>query len=61
MPTVGLVTEQFRGLGIATARGKKTPDLPMIVLPQLYDQLPEEEIRADARRRVQEVLAALRQ
>lgn len=59
MPSVGLVTEQFRGLAEATARGRRTPDLPILVLPAGYDELPEAEIRADARRRVPELVRAL--
>ena len=60
MPTISLVTEAFRGLSEATAKGKRMPELPTIVLPRLYDQLPEAEIRADVRSRVQDLLAALR-
>ena len=60
MPTISFVTEAFRGLGEATAKGKRMPELPIIVLPKLYDQLPEEEIWADMRNRAQDVLAALR-
>ncbi|MBI3742926.1 MAG: hypothetical protein HY261_01385 [Chloroflexi bacterium] len=60
MPTISLVTEAFRGLSQATAKGKRMPELPVIVLPKLYDQLPEAEIRADVRDRVQDILSALR-
>ena len=43
----------------ATARGNKIPDLPTLVLPQGYDRLPEEAIRADIRLHLPEILAAL--
>jgi hypothetical protein len=56
---VGLVTEQFRGLAEATARGRKVPSLAILVLPAGYDELPEAEIRADARRRAPELVRAL--
>jgi hypothetical protein len=56
---VGLVTEQFRGLAAATARGRKNPDLAILVFPSGYDELPEAEIRADARRRIAELVRAL--
>lgn len=59
VPTVSFVSEDFRGLSNATAKGKRFPDLPIVVLPSLYGQLPEEEIRRDIRQRVPEVLAAL--
>ena len=59
MPSVGLVTEQFRGLAAATARGRKNPELAILVFPSGYDELPEAEIRADARRRVPELVRAL--
>lgn len=58
-PTVTLVTEPFRGLAGATSRGNKIPDLPTIVLPQAYDRLPEEAIRADIRLRLPDILAAV--
>jgi hypothetical protein len=56
---VGLVTEQFRGLAEATARGRKNPDLAILVLPAGYDELPEAEIRADAQHRLPELARAL--
>jgi hypothetical protein len=58
-PTISLVTEPFRGLANATARGRKIPDLPTIVLPRGYDRLPEEDIRADIRRHLSEMLGAV--
>lgn len=59
MPSVGLVTEQFRGLAEATARGRKNPDLALLVFPAGYDELPEAVIRTDARRRLPELVRAL--
>ena len=59
MPTVSLVTQQFRGLGQATARGKKLPELPIVVLPHQYDQMAEPDIRADIRARIPDLLTAL--
>lgn len=59
VPTISYVTEPFEGLGLATAKGKKIPDLPIVVLSKGYDQRPEEEIRADVRQRAPEILAAL--
>jgi hypothetical protein len=59
VPTVSLVTQQFRGLGQATARGKKLPELPIVVLPHQYDQMAEPEIRADIRARIPDLLSAL--
>jgi hypothetical protein len=56
---VGLVTEQFRGLAEATARGRRNPALAILVLPAGYDELPEAEIRADARRRMPELVRTL--
>ena len=56
---MGLVTEQFRGLAEATARGRKNPELALLVFPAGYDELPEAEIRADARRRLPELVRAL--
>jgi len=56
---VSFVTEPFRSLAGATAKGKRVPDLPIIVLPMGYDQRPEDEVRADVRQRVPQVLAAL--
>ena len=53
------MTEQFRGLAEATARGRKNPSLSILVFPAGYDELPEAEIRADARRRVPELVRAL--
>ncbi len=45
----------------ATARGKKMPNLPIIVLPHRYDHLPEDDIRADVRGRVGDVIKILTQ
>ena len=59
VPTISDVTEAFEALGLATAKGKRIPDLPMVVLSKGYDQRPEEEIRADVRQRAPEILAAL--
>ena len=59
VPTISYVTEPFEGLGIATAKGKRIPDLPMVVLNKGYDQRSEEEIREDIRQRAPEILAAL--
>ena len=59
VPTVSLVTAQFKGLARTTARGRKVPELPVVVLPDLYDQLSEEEIRADIRSRLPEILGAM--
>lgn len=56
---MGLVTQQFRGLAEATARGRKNPDLAVLVFPAGYDELPEAEIRTDARRRLPELVRAL--
>jgi len=56
---VGLVTEQFKGLAQATARGRRVPALPVLVLPRGYDELPEAEIRADARERLPALMDAL--
>ena len=59
VPSVGIVTDQFSGLALATARGRKMPDLNIIVLPHKYDQLSEEEVRKDIRGRAAEIIAAL--
>ncbi|MCE2392468.1 MAG: hypothetical protein J4G09_13490 [Proteobacteria bacterium] len=59
MPCAGLVTRQFKGLAQATARGRRVPELPVLVLPQGYDEWPEERIRADARERLPALLDAL--
>ncbi|MEE9285243.1 MAG: hypothetical protein V3V35_05885 [Dehalococcoidia bacterium] len=59
VPTISFVTQPFQGLGLATAKGKRIPDLPIVVLDHLYDQRPEDEIRADVRQRMPEVLAVL--
>ena len=59
IPSISFVTESFRGLGNATAKGKKMSDLPIVVLPKLYDQFPEDEIREDVRGHVPDVLDSL--
>jgi hypothetical protein len=59
IPTVSLLTEQFRGLGAATAKGKKMADLPVVVLPHLYDQKSPEAVREDIRERLPALLGAL--
>jgi hypothetical protein len=59
IPSISLVTEQFRGLGTATAKGRRVADLPIMVVPHLYDQWPEEKIREDIRNRLPEILDAL--
>ena len=59
IPTLSFLTEQFKGLGQITAKSRSLPDLPIIVLPHLYDQLPEDDIREDIRRRLPDILAAL--
>ncbi len=59
MPTVSLVTEQFQGLGAATAEGRKMPRLPIIVMPHGYDQWTEEAIREQIRAKLPAILAAL--
>jgi len=59
VPSVGLVTQQFRGLAEATARGRRNPGLAILVFPAGYDELPDAEIRADARRRLPELVRAL--
>jgi hypothetical protein len=56
---VGLVTEQFRGLAEATARGRRNPELAIVVLPAGFDELPESEIRAQARARLPQLIRAL--
>ncbi len=58
-PTVALITEQFRGLAEATARGLRVHDQPFIVLPSGYDEWAEEDIRADMASRLDEIAAAL--
>lgn len=58
-PSISLVTDQFRGLGAATAKGRRVSELPIMVLPHLYDQWPEEQIREDIRNRIPEILNAL--
>ena len=45
----------------ATARGKRMPNLPIIVLPHRYDHLPEDDIREDVRNRVGDVIKILTQ
>ena len=37
------------------------PDLPVLVLPSGYDELSEEQIRADARERLPALMRALTQ
>ena len=59
VPSVGIVTEQFSGLALATARGRKMPDLNIIVLPHKYDQLSEQEVREDIRGRAAEIIGTL--
>lgn len=59
MPTISFVTEPFRSLSEATARGKRVPDLPIVVLPAGYDQRAEADVRSDVRQRAPQVLAAL--
>ena len=61
IPCVGLVTEQFKGLAQATARGRRVPELPVLVLPRGYDELSDAEIRADARARLSALMGALTQ
>jgi len=53
------VTQQFKGLAEATARGRRVPDLPVLVLPSGYDELSEGEVRADARERLPALIRAL--
>ncbi len=59
VPTVSFVTEPFQNLAETTAKGKRVPDLPLIVLPIGYDQREEADVRADVRQRAPEVLRAL--
>ncbi|MCY4036425.1 MAG: hypothetical protein OXF64_03090 [bacterium] len=58
-PTVGLVTEQFRGLAEATARGLRVDNQPVVVLPSGYDEWPEADIRADIAARLDQIVGAL--
>lgn len=53
------MTQQFKGLAEATARGRRVPELPVLVLPRGFDELPEDEIRADARERLPALVSAL--
>ena len=59
MPCAGLVTRQFRGLAEAAARGRRVPGLPILVLPEGFDEWPEARIRAAARERLPALLGAL--
>jgi len=59
VPSVGLVTERFLGLAQMTALGRRNPDLPILVFSAGFDELPDEEIRAAARRCLPELLRAL--
>ncbi|MDE0115903.1 MAG: hypothetical protein OXT07_04725 [bacterium] len=58
-PAVGLVTEQFRGLAEATARGLRVDNQPLIVLPSGYDEWSEDDIRADIASRLDDIVDAL--
>ncbi len=53
------MTEQFRGLAEATARGLRVGNQPLIVLPAGYDEWPEAEIRTDIASRMAAIVAAL--
>ncbi len=54
-----MVTEQFRGLAEATARGLRVDDQPIIILPSGYDEWAEADIRADIASRLDDIVAAL--
>ncbi len=58
-PAVGLVTEQFRGLAAAAARGLRVENQPLIVLPSGYDEWSEADIRADIASRLDHIVGAL--
>jgi hypothetical protein len=49
VPTVPMVTKVFEHLARLTAKSRGHPDLPILVLPFPFDQLPEERIREIAR------------
>jgi hypothetical protein len=59
VPTVTLATRPFEKLSRATARARGVPDLPIIVLPFPYDQLPSAEIRELARRQIDAMLEGI--
>ncbi len=56
IPTVSLVTEEFKSLADTAARALGYPDLPMVVVPHPFELLPVEDIERLAEEKFQEIV-----
>ena len=54
-----MVTEEFVRLAQTLLRARNRPDIPMVVLPHPFEPLPEDEIKAIAKEKYQEIANAL--
>lgn len=59
IPAVVVVTEVFANLARTAARAHGYPEMRMLVLPHPMEGRPEAEVRAIARARLGELVAAL--
>ncbi|MGD9798789.1 MAG: hypothetical protein AB7H43_02870 [Acidimicrobiia bacterium] len=59
VPTVTLITPDLLGVARRTAETRGWPDLRIVTLPQFLDDLPDEEVRALAADKYDEIVKAL--
>lgn len=56
IPTVTVVTEEFKQLAETAAQGLGYPDLPMVVVPHPFATLPIEDVERLAEEKFQEII-----